>query len=500
MIGAARRLVPAVTLVFALGGCVVGPRYAAPPTPPSANGGFVSAASAATAADQPLPPGWWRLFSDPTLDWLVQRALTENQDLKVAAANLAYAQAQVDEARAGRYPSTELLFGPSYGRSQSEVQAHQRASFGWAGGLVAAYQVDLFGRIRRTIQAAKANADALEATEDATRVTVAAETASAYASLCGFGNQIAVAKASLDVVQKTYDLTVLQRNAGAFSDFDVERQAVLLEQAKAAIPPLEGQRRAALFSLAALVGMTPKEFPPQIGACASPPTVARPLPVGDGAALLRRRPDLRQAERQLAAATYRIGVAAADLYPTITLSGSVSSAASTIGGLFDPNKVAYGVGSSSGASVSGVTPLISWAFPNNLVAQAHVKEARAQASGALASFDATVLTALKETETALSAYATEIDHHTALAAARARADEAFRLAKTQYQLGGFSFLDLLQAEATAVAADQALAASDQTLATDQVGVFQALGGGWEDAPAVIPPPIAGVTPKIRARP
>jgi NodT family efflux transporter outer membrane factor (OMF) lipoprotein len=427
------------------------------------------------------------------LDWLVQRALTQNENLKVAAANLAYAQAQVDEARAGRYPSTDLAFGPSYGRSQTEVQAHQPASFSWAGGFVAAYQVDLFGRIRRTIQAARANAEGLEATEDATRVTVAAETAGAYASLCGFGRQIAVARSSLDVVQKTYDLTVLQRNAGALSDFDVERQGVLLEQAKAAIPPLEGQRRAALFSLAALVGMTPKAFPAEIGACQTPPEVARPLPVGDGAALLRRRPDLRAAERQVAAATYRIGVATADLYPTITLSGSVSSAASTLAGVFSAANVAYGVG----GSAAGATPLISWAFPNTLVAQAHIKEARAQASAALATFDAAVLEALKETETALSVYATEIDHHAALSGARTRADAAFRLAQTQYRLGSFSFLDLLQAEATAVAADQALAASDQTLAADQVGVFQALGGGWEEAPAVTPPPIAGKSPQIR---
>jgi NodT family efflux transporter outer membrane factor (OMF) lipoprotein len=488
----ARQLLTAA-LATIVGGCVVGPRYATPSTPASAKGPFLSGAA---TAEQPLPARWWRLFDDATLDWLVQRALTENQDLKVAAANLAYAQAQVDEARAGRYPTTDLSFGPSYGRSQSQTAAGQPASVSWAGGFAVNYQVDLFGRITRTIQAARANADALQATEDATRVTIAGETASAWASACGFGRQIVVARASLGVVQKTYDLTVEQRNVGALSDFDVERQGVLLEQAKAAIPPLEGQRRAALFSLAALTGMTPKDLPASIGACEALPKVARTLPVGDGDALLRRRPDLRQAERQLAAATYRIGVATADLYPTITLGGSVSSAAGTLAGLVDPKNVSWGIGSNS----SSVTPLITWSFPNTLLAQAHIKETRALASGALATFQSTVLTALKETETALSAYATEIDHHAALAAARTRANAALALAQSQYHLGAFSFLDLLQAEATAVAADQALAASDQTLATDQVGVFQALGGGWEDAPAVAPPAIAGITPKIRAKP
>jgi NodT family efflux transporter outer membrane factor (OMF) lipoprotein len=471
-----------------LSGCVVGPRYRTPATPTDASGNFVSAEPMAA-----MPPHWWRLFDDPVLDGLVERALTENNDLKAAAANLAYAQAQIDEAKAGLYPSTELTFGPSYGRSPTAVQEGQPASFSWAGGFVASYQVDLFGRIKRTIQAAKASAEAEAAVEDVTRVSVAGATAGAYADICGFGRQIVVARRNLDVAQKTYDLTASQRAHGALDDLDVARQAVLLEQARAAISPLEGQRRAALFALAALVGLTPKEIPANVVACETPPSIRQPLPVGDGAALLRRRPDVREAERQLKAATYRIGIVTADLYPAVTLGGSVSSASSSLSGLFDSKNVAYGVGPTTAA----VPPLISWTFPNTLVARAHIREARAQASAALAMFDGAVLTALKEAETSLSTYATEIDHHAALASARNHAETAFELARKQYADGVFSQLDLLQAEATFIAADQALAASDQTLSTDQVAVFQALGGGWEDAPKVTPPPIAGVTPQVR---
>jgi len=186
-------------------------------------------------------------------------------------------------------------------------------------------------------------------------------------------------------------------------------------------------------------------------------------------------------------------VATADLYPTITLGGSWGSSANSISGLFNSRNEAYGVGPTS----ASVAPLITWAFPNTLIAQAHIHEARAQASSQLATFDGAVLTALQETETALSTYATEIDHRAALARARDQAELAFDLARKQFKDGSFSYLDLLQAEATAIAAEQALAASDQALASDQVGVFQALGGGWEDAPKVTPPPIAGVTPKIR---
>ena len=279
----------------------------------------------------------------------------------------------MSEARAGKYPTTDLSLAPSYGRSSTQVQTGQSASPGFAGSFVAAYQVDLFGRVRRTIEAAAANADAAQAAEDAVRVTVAAETASAYANICGYGRQIAVAHNSLDVVQKTYVLFVVQRNAGAIGDFDLERQGVLLEQARAVIPPLEGQRRAALFTLAALIGKTPAEVPSQAAACVNPPTLVQPLPVGDGAALLRRRPDVRQAERQLASKTASIVDATADLYPTVTLSGSVGSAASTVGGLFAGPAVAYGIGSNA----SGVPPLISWSFPNTLVARAHIQEAGA---------------------------------------------------------------------------------------------------------------------------
>jgi NodT family efflux transporter outer membrane factor (OMF) lipoprotein len=476
----------------ALAACTVGPRYVRPAAPAGAERPFVSARPAA-ASPAPTPPLWWRLFDDRTLDALVQRALTQNQDLRAAAANLAYAQAQVDEARAGRYPTTDLDFAPSYGRTTQQAQARQGPGMAWAAGFVANYQIDLFGRIRRTIEAAKANAEAVRFTEDATRVTVAAETAAAWSQVCGFGRQAAAARDSLKVTQETYDLTVEQRDAGALSDFDVEREGVLLEQARAAVPPLEGQQRAALFALAALTGDTPSGLPASLLACQTPPTMRQPLPVGDGTALLRRRPDLQAAERQLAAATARIGVAAADLYPTITLAGSVSTLAATFAGMFNPANLAWGIGSNT----AGATPLITWSFPNTLVAQAHVREARAQASAALATFQSTVLTALKETEQALAIYATEIDHHTALAAARTRADRAFDLAKVQYRAGSYSFLDLLTAQATAVAADQALAASDQTLSADQVAVFQALGGGWENAPPVVPPAIAGKTPQIR---
>jgi NodT family efflux transporter outer membrane factor (OMF) lipoprotein len=483
-----RRFAVAVSSAASLAGCAVGPRFTPPPTPPSAQGRFVSAERPEQAAPAPLPPLWWRLYNDTVLDSLVQQALTNNQDLKVASANLAYAQALLEEARAGRFPSTDLAAsGPTYRRGfqttngPGSLQAlGGAASTAYSAGLTASYQVDLFGRIRRGIQAARANAEATQAAEDVVRITVAGQTANAYAEICGFGEQLDVARRSLDLVQQTYDLTVTERDAGALSDFDVAREGVILAQARAAIPPLEGQRRAALFTLAALIGRTPAQVPPEAAACRLPPRIGQPLPVGDGAALLKRRPDVREAERNLAAATFRIGVAAADLYPTVSIGGAVSNAATTVGGLGNTGAASYSIG-----------PLLNWSFPNILAARARVHEAGAQASGALASFDGVVLQALGDTEKALSAYGAELDHHTALADAKKNADEALRLADVQFRSGAASFLDLITAEQTAVAADQALAQSDQTISADQVAVFQALGGGWEGAPAVVAPRIPG---------
>ena len=465
-----------------LAGCAVGPRLTAPKTPPAAAGplGVATASEHLTAGEAP-PGRWWRLYDDPVLDTLVTQALQENRDLKVAVANLAYAQAVLSEARAGRFPSTSLTSAaPSYGRSSTQIAEGAGPSTTYSAAFSAAYQVDLFGRVRRTIQAARADAEASRATADAVRVTVAGETASAYANVCGYAEQVAVARHSVELLQRTYDLTLAERDAGALSDFDLDRQAALLDQAKAAVAPLEGERRAALFSLAALIGRTPAEVPPEAAACKSPPTLTRPIPVGDGAALLKRRPDIRAGERRLTAATARIGVAAADLYPTVTLGGSIADSVLPINGSSTYNAFTYSAG-----------PLISWSFPNILLARAHVREAGAQASAALAGFEGTVLGALRDTETALSTYAAELDHHRDLLSAQKDAGDALRLADIQFRAGAASFLDLLNAESAQVAADQAVALSDQAMSTDQVSVFQQLGGGWEDAPAVTIPRVGG---------
>jgi len=471
------------SLALALGAsaCAVGPNYHPPATPAPAAAPFVSARPAIASADAP-PDQWWRLYDDPALDTLVQEALTENQDLKVAAANLLKARGVLDQAKAGLFPTTDLSFNESWGESSTDQLITylngQKIPPAWAatGAFNVSYQVDIFGRIRRSIQAAHADAAAVAAAENVVRITVAAETARAYADACAFAEQADTAKASASTAQSVLDLTTRERDLGARSDFDVASAAATLDAARATIPTFEGEQRAQLFELAVLTGRPPSEISAAAAACKAPPRIATPLPVGDGAALLRRRPDVLQAERTLAGDTARIGVATADFFPTISLTGSGGSSGSSIGQFTSAGSFNYQLG-----------PLITWTFPNVLVARAEVIQARAQASASIASFNSVVLNALKEAEQALTTYDAELARHAALVAGRDDNQRAFDLAQIQLQHGSIGFPDLLVTERLLETAKADLAASDQALVDDQVAVFQALGGGWQNALPVVPP-------------
>jgi len=478
------RIVPAATAAALLAGCTVGPRYA-PPTPPSpAADTFAASTPAVASATQP-PSTWWRLYNSPAIDQLVQEALTHNNTLLVAVANLAEARGALDLARAGRYPSTVLSAGAQYGvGSESDLAAALTGRGApsptpiFSAGLDVSYEIDLFGRVRRTIEAAKADVQARRAAEDAARISVAGETTRAFVNACAYAQELAVARQSLGVVGQTLEITVRESRDGTVSDFDVARAREQVASVQATLPVYEGERRTALFQLAVLTGRPPEEISRAADTCKAPPKLARVLPVGDVQALFKRRPDVRQAERQLAGDVARIGVVTANLYPAITIGGSVATAATTLSGLTSPGNLSYAIG-----------PMLNWTFPNTLVAHAQIREARATASASLANFQATVLQALQDTEVALTAYANELDRNASLTVARDQSLKAFNLARVQLQLGRVSYLDLLTAQTDLVAANAQLAASDQAVASDQVTLFKALGGGWEQAPEIQPLPI-----------
>lgn len=459
--------IAALLTATALSACAVGPNYQVPPPMAAGQGTFISAEPAVATRDAPSGE-WWKLFQDPTVDALVQEALAANKDIAVASANLARVRAVLSETRSGLLPSTTVSASGQRVRDQDLLTGRYGEDDQYRAGFDMSYEVDLFGRVRRSLEANRADTAAAQAALDVVRISVAAETARAYADICAAGAQIAVTKRTIALQQETYDLTSRQLEAGRGTALDTSSAATQLETSKAVLPPLEAQRTAALFRLALLLGKAPSEAPAAAANCAVVPQVRQLIPVGDGAAMLARRPDVRQAERELAAATARIGVATAALYPSVTIGGAISTSGAETGDLGDDFR--FNVG-----------PLISWNFPNIGAAHARVKQAGAGAEGALALFEKANLTALQETETALNAYARELDRRAALTRARDQGQTAVKLARLRYEAGSDSFLTVLVVERNLAQLEAQLAQSDAQVTTNQIALFKALGGGWDTA-------------------
>lgn len=479
------RATSAVLPALALAACAVGPNYKPPVAQSDAKQPFVEGQASTMLSGQPLPANWWEMFQDPALDRLIQDAFAYNTDIRVAAANLRQARGVVLQQRAGLFPTTTV--SGQYSRNRTGVDS--LAAEGGAAeagaipagvdhfdynlfqaGFDASYEVDIFGRVRRSIEAAKGDEQAAAAQLDAARITIAASVAQAYADACGYAQQADVARETARLQGNTLELTRRLLEAGRGTRRDVDQAAVTVEQANAQVPALEAERRAQLYALAALTGRPPAEIDGEAQACHVVPRVKTVIPVGDGATLLARRPDVRAAERTLAADTARIGVATAALFPSVSLMGSVNSTGTKGGQLGTAKSFGFSVG-----------PLIQWNFPNILAARAQIKQAKAGADASLASFQGTVLTALKETESALARYSATLDQNAALARAAAAADDAAKLSRIRFDTGRDSFLNLLVSEQDRASARAALAQSDQQVADAQVSLFKALGGGWEHA-------------------
>ncbi|SIT47406.1 Efflux transporter, outer membrane factor lipoprotein, NodT family [Paraburkholderia piptadeniae] len=471
---AGRAWLPALLPVaLALSGCMtVGPNYKLPDNAmvnaPYANAA-IDGADTAPVTQQPVPSKWWRLYDDPVLDQLVTQALASNTDLRVAAANLARSRAQVDFAneQGGFSGKTSAAFQRAQ-ESAEQFLLTEKIPVVTEGALdlSVSYEFDLFGKLRRGVEAAKADDEAVEAASDLARITVVADVVRAYVESCSAADELKIAQQSLSLQRQRVKLTQRLRDAGRGNQPDVTRGQTQVDTLAAEIPRFVARRRAAQYRLAMLLARAPSDLPPAALACNKVPHLTQPIPVGDGAALLKRRPDVRQAERQLASSTARIGVATAALYPSVSFGASVGSvgvAEDLLGAT--TNRWAFG-------------PLISWTFPIN-GQRARVHEAEASTGGALAHFDGVVLNALRETQTSLSTYASDTTRadalRTAYKSAVQSADETHRL----YAAGRESFIDDLDATRTLTSVASQVAAADGQVAIDQVNLFLALGGGWE---------------------
>lgn len=467
------RLLP--LLALPAGGCVSGPDYRIPDTAmakaPMANGAF-SAGKEKAFSQAALPDRWWRLYDDQRLDGYVQEALAANTDLRAAGANLRRADAVVREAEAGRTVQSSLsasTFAARVGGYTGTIPLDLPYSYLLDASI--SYPLDLAGGIRRGIEATRDDAEAVQAARDQVRVTVAAAVTRSYADACSANHSLAATRRVLDIENRT--VAAMQRlfKGGRGTAFDVTRARTAADQSAAAIPTIIAARQAALYSLAALMGRTPADYPKDVESCTTPPLLRQPLPIGDGSALIRRRADIRAAERQLAAATAGIGVEAAKFYPQVNINGS-AGLAGTLSAL------------PSAASFGGlIGPTLSWVFPNRKLLHAQVAAAGATAEAASARFDGTVIDALRQAETALSGYAREIDRDRALEKTRDDAELSANQADRMFRFGRTDVLSVLSAHSQLAEAEAALVSSRAELIDRQVNVFLALGGGWEDVPS-----------------
>lgn len=464
-----RTLILTAASALALSACGAGPVGLASTSVPAAvtAGPFLSA-EAGVASPTPLPGDWWRLYDDPVLDGLVADAAAANTDVRQATARIERARAALRGARADRLPTAGLSASGGYARQpQGQAASGDRSGAGFSLGADVSYEVDLFGRVWSGVAAARGDLAAAQADADAVRVIVVADTTQAYADAASAAARIATARSIVALLDETLRLTRKRHDAGLADGLAVPRIETLREQRAATIPAIEAQRNAALFALATLTGRAPSQLPEIAGERSLPLEITTTIPVGDGAALLARRPDVRAAEQRLLADTARIGVARADLYPRITLGGSVGSSASSIGNLFSGGPLSFLLG-----------PLINWAFPNREPVRARIDAASADAAGSLAAFDGAVLSALQETETALSDYARAIDQRRSLTGARAAAERAAAITRAQNREGTVDSLQTLDAERTLAETQAALADQDALVSQRQIALFRALGGGW----------------------
>jgi multidrug efflux system outer membrane protein len=455
--------------------CAVGPRYEAPNTPPVA---VINAAPETASAAEP-EAAWWRAFEDPVLDDLVGKALAGNLDIRIALDRVREARALFSDAERDRLPRVTVGADYSRGRQQVPQLGGGRADLESADlGFDAGWELDLFGRVRHGIEAAGAEAGAADADANFARVTVAAEVARNYFELRGAQARRAVAEANAGTQRETLRLTQARFEVGAGDRVDVESATARLRATEAAIPDMVTAEAHAKYRLAVLLGQRPGAVDAQLGPRPTPlPPMVKPLPIGDASQFLRRRPDVAAAERRLAAETARTGVATADLFPRVSVTGFVGLLSGDVAGLFKANPSAW-----------SVAPSVSWPGLDFGGARARLRAQEARGDAALAAYDQTVLRAIEDLETALVAYRQQQLQIAALAQQVAASRNAADLARIRYREGSIDFLVLLDAERTRLAAEDALSVAETGANTDIVAIYKALGGGWTAAEAQPPSP------------
>lgn len=460
-----KNMFPIALGMLLLTACAVGPNYRAPQTAAA----VVQNAQSAEFAAQTPEALWWQEFDDSELDTLMRRALSANLDLRsaydrVKAARAVFVERNFDYAPHVQLDGTYSHFDqqePGFGAGRINAQSDSL-------GFDAAWEIDLFGHVRRSVEAARDDLGAERANYQDVQVSVAAEVARNYFELRGAQKRLTVARENLDTERRTVELTQLLDETGRGSELDVQRSRARLKATEATIPPLEAAEKQAGYRLAVLIAERPGQLDEELRPAAVA-TYAKALPIGDTTLLLRRRPDVRAAERQLAAATARVGVATADLFPRVNVTGFVGFLSGDVGRLF-------GTGANDNARAWSITPTVSWAAFDFGSVRARLRASQAQSDAAAANYEKVVLTALEDTENSFVAYRSGQAQLKSLNDQAQASRRAAELAEIQYREGVADFLVLLDAQRTQLDAEDSVAQAETAVNVSVVAIYKALGG------------------------
>ena len=491
---AARALAAAALSACALlaqPGCMVGPDYHAPvvempgdwvsapggpgaitpTTRPSATTQMTSSSRPSTPTSQPAEVvQWWRTFDDPVLDSLIDRALTSNLDLLQATSRVRAARASRRVASSALYPNANT--SADYRRARAPSTGGRGRDSGvdlFQAGLDASWEVDVFGGVRRGVEASEADVRAAVEDRRDVMITLVSEVALNYADLRAVQRELVIARENLVSQRRSTDITRQKFETGFVSRLDTVNAEAQVATTESQLPLLEADARRAIYTLGVLLGREPGALLQELTAEAPIPPTPPEVPVGLPSALLRRRPDVRRAEASLHAATARVGVATADLFPRFSLTGALNFNGQTVQQMANWGNRSWSFG-----------PSVSWPLFDAGRIRANIEVRSAQQEQALLAYRSTVLLALQDVENALVEYAAEQQHRASLAEAVTANRRAVELSTTLYSAGQIEFITLLTAQRSLLLSEDALVRSDRNLAANLIALYKALGGGWED--------------------
>jgi outer membrane protein, multidrug efflux system len=473
-----------ICVCLLVAGCEVGPDYHTPQieTPQSFHNTATRPATTAighSTVDAKQEPwvDWWTKFNDAELNSLITRALAANHELAMARARVQEARALERIAKSAQYPTADLSasilktrgsaqgFGSPYGLPGTDSNLFQV-------GFDASYEVDLFGGVRRSIEAAQAGTEATIDERRGVQVTLLGEVARNYISLRALQRRLAVAQSNLADQQSTLDVVQRRFKNGLAPNFDLVRATAQVASTESSIPPLQTGIDQTIYALGVLLGEQPTSLESELTTAAPIPPVPPSVPVGMPSELLRRRPDVMRAERILAEATAEQGVATSDLFPHLVLGGAAGVQSRHVDELFS--------GSNGGSGFYSAGPSADWTIFDGGRRMATVDRSKALVAEALADYEGTVLAAMRDAESTLTSYTHDQTRRDTLNQLVAQNQEAVRIARQEYNNGLIDLLDVLQVQQNLYAAQDAQTQSDQAVSSDLVAIYKALGGGWED--------------------